>query len=252
MAVDFKSEHQPDPAEHAKDMAAFANAFGGGVLVGVAEKADSFARKLVDIEVARKIALDYENAARDLLAPRPLVDPCIVRHPDNDDRALVAVNIEPFAGQLVGAKLPQTQGWRFPIRTAARHCTYLDPEKLMMYSDARTRKAAILLTSIAEFDRSQVFVRVVERRQISNHHASSEVVLGGRLCSVDPEHNAVHLVVDVHVWDRNNEVAIFAPLEDIDAVWKGGGKWYIRLDGAIQIHASASGPKSIWYMSGRS
>jgi predicted HTH transcriptional regulator len=75
-------------------MAAFANAFGGVILLGVAEKADSYSRCLNSILDAKAAAKDYEDTARDMLAPRPLVDPVVIVYPEDPQQAIVAVNVD--------------------------------------------------------------------------------------------------------------------------------------------------------------
>jgi hypothetical protein len=244
--LDFKAEHETDGGEQAKDMAAFANAFGGVILIGVAEKADTFTRKLLSIGEAEIVAKDYENAARELLSPRPLVDPSIIRLPEDESRALVAVNVDPFPGQLVGARLPQTQAWRFPVRTAARHCTYLDPEKQMIYSDPRTRKAAILLSSI-EPTSKKIFVQVMERREADQQFSNRDRIYEGEFRGLDVHKNSVSLAVRLD--DQIMPIAV--PLEDVQAVWTGGGLWTVRLDGAIRFQKFGKGSWSIFYISGR-
>ena len=56
-ALDFKVQHKSHPAEHAKDMAAFANAYGGVLLVGVSEKADNYERCLLSVVEAKQAAV---------------------------------------------------------------------------------------------------------------------------------------------------------------------------------------------------
>src|SRR5690348_1131595 len=92
--LDYKSEHTSDASEHAKDIASFANGLGGVILIGVAEKADNFSRKAMPLIDARAVARAYEDAARDLLSPRPRVDPIVVPLPEDSGRALVAVNVD--------------------------------------------------------------------------------------------------------------------------------------------------------------
>ena len=159
---------------------------------------------------------------------------------------MVAVNVDPFPGQLIGARLPDSQGWRFPIRTAARHCTYIDPEKLMIYSDPRTRKAAILLSSIEPTAR-KITVQVMERREDGDEISNRDAIYEGELKSVDVDKNSVSLTVRL----EDHIMPIAVPLEDIEAVWTGGGMWTIRLDGAIRFQKMLRNSRSIWYISGR-
>ncbi len=60
--LDFKSEHKKDGSEQAKDMAAFANARGGVVLIGVAESADNYERRLLEV-VYRASDFELANSA---------------------------------------------------------------------------------------------------------------------------------------------------------------------------------------------
>lgn len=249
LALDFKSEHHRNIAEHAKDMAAFANAFGGVLLVGVAESADAFTRSLMPLRAAKAAARDYENAARDLLSPRPLVDPSILLFPEDESLALVAVNIDPYPGQLIGAKMPNTMAWRFPIRTAARHTTYVDPENFMIHADPRTRKAAVLLCSIASTERKSVWVQLMERRELPEFVGNTEELLQGELRSVDVMKNTA--CFSVRLEDGSRILPIDVPLEDIEAVWKWIGGWTVRLNGALRFRQSPEGSRVISYMSGR-
>lgn len=248
-ALDFKVAHKHDASEHAKDIAAFANAMGGVILVGVHEKSDSYVRNLLTLDAANRAARDYEDAARDLLSPRPQVDPTVIPYPEDPARALLAVNVEPFPGQLIGAKLPTTQAWRFPIRTAARHCAYVDPERAMIYSDPRSRKNAILLLSIPEGERKAVYVQIMDRKELTQLDSNCEVSLQPELRSVDVDVNTV--VLGIWTTDRSQIVPASAPLEDVQAVWKSSNLWMIRLGGALRTYKDVDGRRRVDYMSGR-
>jgi hypothetical protein len=249
--LDFKAEHTSDTSEHAKDIAAFANAFGGVVLVGVPEKADSWSRRLMSVAEAATVARNYEDAARDLLAPRPTIDPCVLRCPDDESLALVAINVDPFLGQLIGARVPNTQAWRFPIRTAARHTAYLDPEKFMLYSDAPSRKAAVLLLSIPQPE-CHLQVQLMYRREYHNGSTTTEELLFGELRSVSVDTNT--LTLSVKLLDDSGAirsvVQIDAPLEDVRAVWKSGSGWVVRLAGTVFVPKGLGGERSAVYLSG--
>jgi len=75
---DFKGSADPtDPRELAKDVAAFANAFGGVVLVGAVEDEQTHTLKEyspLPRAVADKLTTAYELAVRDRCDPPPLVD----------------------------------------------------------------------------------------------------------------------------------------------------------------------------------
>lgn len=237
LTLDFKGQHKKDSGEMAKDMAAFANTHGGVILIGVAETADNYERSLLTKAEAKQVAKDYEDGARDLLAPRPHVDPAVVEFPGDTEKALVAINVEPFPGQLIGALLPGTEAWRFPVRTATRHTKCLDPEKAMIYADPKARKAAILLAQIPLLKSIYVQVRV--------QHVTGLVInenvqrLEAHVQSLDVEKNSVDLRVMRP--DRVAMVECVCPLEDIDAVWQvHGAVWVVRVNGAMYFHRPGS------------
>lgn len=247
--LDFKGFHQNDSDEQAKDMAAFANCLGGVILVGVAERADAFDRTMLTVQEARVAARSYEDAARDLLAPRPSVDAVILINPADSSRGLVAVNIDPFPGQLVAARLSRSDAWRFPVRVASRHTAYLNPEQAMIYSVPQARKAAILLASIPEQARKGVYVQMMERKESTDDVHCSEELYEAELVSVSAETNAVELRVKCGL---DQPFPVCAPLEDVVAVWNSRGSWHIRVAGAIRHRTiGEGGGKSIFFMSGR-
>lgn len=248
IALDFKADHARDAGEHAKDMAAFANVLGGTILVGAAEKADSYERKLLPVASAVAAARDYEDAARDLLAPAPMVDAVVIPFPGNGGLALVAVNVDPFAGQMVGARLPGLAAWRFPMRTAARHTSYLDPVHMMIHSDPKTRKVAILLGGIPVSERKPLQIQIMERYEMEIF-SNTEEVRDGELLDVDPATNTVSVSALVH--DRSEVVRFLVPLEDVQAVWRTPPGWSIRINGALVFRRDRQGHRATRYMSGR-
>jgi hypothetical protein len=238
LTLDFKGHHKKDPAEQAKDMAAFANAQGGVILIGVAETADNYERTLLPLPQAKLVAKHYEDAARDLLAPRPLVDPVVVEFPGDAEKALVAVNVDPFPGQLIGALVPSTDAWRFPVRVATRHTKYIDPEKAMIYADPRTRKAAILLAQIPLDTTVKIQVRVLLGSE-GRGRVTSDVLEGRLLALGERESN----VARFSARDGQTLLPIDAPLEDVEAVWHDGHLWAVRLSGCIRFPRVTLGSK---------
>src|SRR5258708_6219854 len=94
-SLDFKGA--ADPAEWwelAKDIAAFANHVGGTILVGAAEQADGTAVfPGVAEPMAKDLAREYENAAKDKCKPRPLISIDAIQLAS--DKVVVAINVEP-------------------------------------------------------------------------------------------------------------------------------------------------------------
>jgi hypothetical protein len=244
--LDFKAEATSSPEERAKDVAAFANALGGVILIGVAEKSDSFERKLLSLSDARRVAREYEDTVRDLLAPRPTIDAVVVECPNRPGFALVAVNCDPFPGQVVGARASEPNAWRFPVRTASRHSAYLDPEKAMIHSDPRARKSAILLSSISAPERKNIYVQIVEHWVVSDH-PPEHVRLNGELCSVQPEANTAEFCAVLS--DHSERFPFAVPLEDVVSVWKAPFGWLVRIAGVIKADTNNEGRRILTYLS---
>jgi len=248
--LDFKAAHHNDSDEQAKDIAAFANCLGGVILVGVAERADGFDRTMLPIQEARLAARSYEDAARDLLAPRPNVDAVVLSNPADSTRSIVAVNVDPFPGQLVAARLSRSDAWRFPVRVASRHTAYLNPEQAMIYSDPRSRKAAILLANIGPSQCKDVFVQIMERKETHEGVECREELYEAQLLGVSIDSNAVELTVKCGL---DKPFPVVAPLEDVAAVWSAHGRWHIRVNGTIRHRPiGKGGGRSIFFISGKS
>ncbi len=142
----------------------------------------------------------------------------------------MAVNVDPFPGQLIGAKIPGTEGWRFPIRTATRHTTYLDPEKAMIYADPRSRKAAILLRDLSP--NVDVWVHVAVAQKFGVEYTTGSARFPGTWRRLDEQTNTLELVLRTQ---EDPAVQVHAPLEDARAVWTDEGRRALRLAGTVQI-----------------
>lgn len=98
-SIDFKRSYSPENrAEMAKDMAAFANALGGVILVGTSEDDKPLAYPGVSRDFAERLSDGFADAHAHHLSPKPpTIEPVIVAIP-NSDRVLFAVNVHPFLG----------------------------------------------------------------------------------------------------------------------------------------------------------
>ena len=144
--------------ELAKDIAAFANYLGGTILVGVQEEPTGTGRVvgMKEPELER-LAHAYEMAARDKCSPAAMVT--LDRIPTDGGRSFVlAVNVEPYPDQLLGAMFvarnnsgsaTTSNAWRFPVRIG-RHTKFLKPEQLSMFMNSDIRRTIIRLESIPE------------------------------------------------------------------------------------------------------
>lgn len=149
LAFDIKLD--VDPSNHvelAKDIAAFANATGGVILVGAAENRRHGTigqYKPVDAPRAKAIRDAYNLAARDRCSPQPLVNPIVI---PCEEGFVVAVNVWPFPGQAVGVRIQKEPlGFAFPFRTGVE-TIWLSAEQLPMLMVPELRRISILLAAI--------------------------------------------------------------------------------------------------------
>ncbi|MGO8998105.1 MAG: helix-turn-helix domain-containing protein [Polyangiaceae bacterium] len=221
-----------DP-ELAKDVAAFANALGGTVLVGARE---DLPRGVIAAYVplaetdAKETTEHYNVAASSFCSPRPLIQ--VARIPLAGG-VVLAVNVWPFIGQLVGVSEDGTgrqgRAFRFPYRVG-NAAVWIEPEQHVMFMIPAIRRTVILLESIPLDARGELQIMFTDRSQ-----SGPGVV---RLDEVDVYKN-------VAVFTR----AAFAPaigppigamiirvaLDDIERVWlSSSGKWRIRLGTGAQ------------------
>jgi hypothetical protein len=149
LALDIKMTVDPGAYfELAKDVAAFANASGGVILVGAAEdrRRGSVGRYMpMEQDEAKRVRDAFNQATRDLCSPKPMLNPVIIAC---QDKFVVAINVWPFPGQAVGVQL-QTElpGFAFPFRTGVE-TIWLNAEQLPMLMVPELRRISILLDAI--------------------------------------------------------------------------------------------------------
>lgn len=215
LAVDFKSDMPNVPVfELAKDVAAFANAAGGTILHRAHE--DRQRRVLGRYEPmssteAGSVVAAYDHSIRDRCFPSPAWSPARITH---DSGIIVAINVQPFPGQVVGVKVRSDvedgygdPAYVFPVR-AGTQTRFLQPGELAMYMVPEVRMNVVALESIPEQDRERV--RLI--RRIRGERMMPEDV---RLVSVDPERNSVRLGGASY------------PLNRVGAVWHNGTQWCV-------------------------
>jgi hypothetical protein len=149
--LDFKARYdlaKPEIRhEIAKDLAMFANHLGGTVLVGAAE--DRTSKRLhawapLSPQDAGLIQ-DAAEKALEHLSPRPLL--AVSRLPV-DGGEVVALNVEPMIGGVVGVRqASHRDSYTFPIRRASQ-CAWLSPEVLPMYLLPELRRIVIMLERV--------------------------------------------------------------------------------------------------------
>jgi predicted HTH transcriptional regulator len=145
-------------AEHAKDIAAFANRLGGVILVGADCEKDKTKLEYVGLErqTTAEVTEIYEKAAL-LCSPPQNVNVVSLQSPDG--KPLVAINIDPSLDQIVGSPVAAKGGnlikgaWRFPVRRGSV-TDFVDPHNLAQYMNRRP--AARTSSSIRSHDRTSL------------------------------------------------------------------------------------------------
>jgi hypothetical protein len=231
--LDFKSFAEPAKTwEHAKDIAAFANAFGGVILVGATDKSGCLVIRGLQSQSAKEVKSIYEGAAN-LCSPPPNVD--VIPIPFGAT-TLVAVNVDPFADQIVGAPAGTRdkngnerlngKAWVFPIRRASQ-TDFIKPENLPMYTNQAVRRAILLLANIRRDSSKNVVVHCFKPAAHVGAAGTEDLVL--TIGGVSVERNYVE-VIEHGRFDLHCHV----PLTDVFDAWQAkDGQWHVRVRGRL-------------------
>ena len=229
LRMDFKVFANPKAGrEHSKDIAAFANALGGVLVIGANEDKKNDRIVYVGIEKKGQTYLQvkqiFEDAGREC-SPSISVEAVELRL---EEKSLVAVNVDPYAGQLVGApaelecpdcadKLQKGENWRFPIRVSST-TKFISPSEFPMYMEPKVRSSVLLLNKIPKKCRD--LVRLV----------GYSTELEAELKHIDPERNIARFRSEQYKADFN------IPLTRITDVWPfDDKKWQIDIDGVTKV-----------------
>jgi hypothetical protein len=204
--------------EAAKDVTAFANHLGGTLLIGAAEKDGGLSRYLpIEEKQANDIATLFEHAVKNRCRPLPLVD---VKQIPHEGGFVVVVNVWPTLTAPIGVQIRGSKddgfgdtAWVFPIRVATQ-TSFITPENLPMYMNAKDRKSALLLSQIAM--NSTVIYRY--------RNPSGLAVFQGKFRGFEPESNAVHLQQD-----NVDRISTF-PIDQILTLYQDNGLWRLIFD----------------------
>ena len=236
LRYDFKGTVNPDDrAEMAKDVAAFANAVGGVILVGADAQGERLVRyQPLPQDHADKVLRSYDLAVRDLCSPKPVVEVAPIHHGDG---VVIAVNIWPFPGQPVGVAADRNSAvaatsFRFPYRTGT-NTIFLAPEQLPMFMLPDVRRVAILLSSIPPEERKRV------------------VLLGRARCAGDPTSRQIGSLeeLDLEEVTMKNTVTfqkisafgdVYIPADSIDHVYRDADDGWV-VSASILLEQEASG-----------
>lgn len=230
--LDFKTFVAKDQMwEHAKDIAAFANALGGVLLVGADNTTDPtvLAYPGVAGQTIADVMRIYENAGA-MCSPAQNVDVVPIKEPGGAD--LVAVNVDPSVDQVVASPGGHKGGgilghlWRFPIRRGSQ-TDDIKPEDLAMFINRQARRAYLMVAGIPSDKRSRVvfyFPRIVN---VSNGTTDTRDV---ELCLHDMPRERNFIVV------AREEKECRIPLSDILDVWeKDDNVWAVKVSGTLTL-----------------
>lgn len=218
--------------EHAKDIAAFANAPGGVLLVGADNQSDPTVLKYPGVrgQTVPEV-MDIFQHAGSMCSPAQNVDTVPLKGPGGVD--LVAVNVDPYVEQIVASpgghektgRLPSL--WRFPIRRASQ-TDDIHPEDLSMYMNRQVRAAYLMLAAIPEEKRSQVTF-YFPHIDYPTTGVKRTVPRPLRLEGVPKGRNYLAVAV------VGNNTTCHVPLADVLDVWEeSDGTWAVKVTGTFE------------------
>jgi hypothetical protein len=234
---EFKSKQTEDRYEIAKDVAAFANADGGTIFIGAKGNGEYLAGyeplTTKEASAAQKVC---DEAVHTRCAPPPIYTVDAI---DLDGGVVVAVNVSPFPGQLVGVQVKKgeakcgTSGreieilYYYPLRVGA-HTKGIRPEQLPMFMDPRVRRTALLLQEACGGKKQALF------GSVGGGERSPSVGMWtatGFLLNVDILGNAVTIMMQEKRGQNRTEGSI--PLDAIESVYRQGDTWRVLIRGKI-------------------
>lgn len=214
-----------DDFELAKDVAAFANAAGGTIVVGLVEDTQSgVVRKVRSVTSAE--AADLEKALRSAVSrrcrPSPLYD---VDRPAHEGATLFVVEVAPAFGSLIGVLVASDatkasyagDAYAFPVRSGTG-TLYLAPERFPVMIDAKVRRAAQMFLQIKAGD-------IVEHVNLEQNRGRFTLTFH----AVDEGANAV-------LFDQGESARvrfIGVPLDGINHIWLEQGNLKFSADGVL-------------------
>ena len=237
--LDFKAVPTNDPWTIASDVAAMANAEGGTILVGVHARGE-YLQKYAPLsrKDASATQLTYEQAVKNRCRPAPLVS--VIPIPMKRG-VVLAVNVSPFPGQLVGAEVKQGEAkcgskptqpqglYYFPRRVGA-HTVPILPEQMPMFMDARARRTALLLAE------ARGKLAIATPIKGSRGARNTKAIRLEAITVVDVDFLGNSATFDVPRGDGKTPQdgtieRMSIPLECIEAVGRAGDTWHIILRG---------------------
>lgn len=179
--LDFKSQ-LGDDFDIAKDVAAFANASGGTLLIGGAG-GDQLDHWLPVTEQEVQKMMSYSDVAvRDRCRPAPIFS---LEKIPIDSGFVLSINVWPFPGQPVGVLIKKGETkcgkrerevdnlYLLPIRVGT-HTRAICPEQIAMFMDARARRIAMCLEEAINTE--SLFIATKYRSENANWYTRGTVI----------------------------------------------------------------------------
>lgn len=219
----------------ANDIAAFANASGGNILVGActSDQGSTFdSYPGLSLDRAETIGRAFEEAARDYCRPAPFVASRLI--PIDDGRVVLAVYIGASASGPVGVKMMApgnekrgADSWFFPLRVGSQTRCVM-PDQFATLEPMGARRAFALLRTIPREEWNAVDVYAKSK----SHGADAPYVAWkAELLAIDESVNVVRLDVTTAHMGTPREVPFSIPGDWIDSVWRdpAKGRWQLAL-----------------------
>jgi hypothetical protein len=239
--------------EIAKDVAAFANAMGGTIVVGVREQGGRVVR-LEGVSDAPRLVRSVADALRHHCVPVPstpqehaiAVSPADAPKllatgsaPPLADVTLLTLNVQADPRGPIGVRPYPTatiaDAYRFPVRVSDQ-TRFMPPTELPMWMNSHERRAAIQLRGVLESGGSAVAMHLDAMGTDPRSHPQRVQVI-----EIDEEASTVGL----RSMGPGNFVAT-VPLLYVEAVWRDAldNAWRISVRGTLFVGSVSSGISS--------
>lgn len=242
--------------EMAKDVAAFATAHGGTLLVGAKEQGGRVVL-LTGIAKPKEFQEELSRAVSKLCLPLPSYTERVLsldqaaqtrlcdRQPVQEVVDVVIVNVYPMpAGPVAVRSTRDRNYYKFPVRVGDQ-TEYLDPIRLSQYMNPHDRQIALLLQEVL---RDPLCKTVAMQDQDGKEFQAREVLVFDRskIESAPPNPRILkrideqRMVAVFHDAARGGEAHV--PLTFIRAVWRSSpNHWSLALEGALFRSSPYSG-----------
>lgn len=239
--------------EHAKDVAAFANALGGTLLVGAYEDdVGALTYPGVRGQSPKEVQTIYERAAG-ICSPPVAVDSIAIEL--GTGCVVVAVNVEPATDAVIaapvstrtkqGIQVLHSRGWFYPRRVSSQTFA-ISPSEAPMYMTKDARRGFLLVNRIPVGSRRGVTVLYASPRERT--HGGLGVEYKDRVLDLEQASLESNFVEFSSTQGSTKEI-VRVPIMDVLDIWEHlPGKWSIRLAGGIAVRPGSTSTSELVYM----